>query len=157
MKKIEYIEKGKKDLDIIAPLWKKLIEHHKARSQYFKAHFNRMTWDARKKELLEKCANGMMRVDLAKDSKVGELIGYCVSTINEKKQGEIESIYIEAEYRRAGIGDKFMKRALSWMDGQTVSRKVIAVAAGNEEVFGFYAKYRFYPRASILTQVDTKE
>ncbi len=143
---------------MVAPLWKKLKEHHKARAlKVFVEYYNRMTWDLRKKELLEKSRNGAMRIDLAKDKDTGKLVGYCVSTISEKKQGEIESIFIEEGYRRAGIGDNFMKKVLSWMDGQSVNRKVVAVAAGNEEVFGFYGKYHFYPRLSILMQVDTKE
>ena len=156
--KIVYTETDQQGLDLICSLWRKLIEHHKARSRYFQEHFDRMTWEKRKKELLEKSINGAMHIDLAKNSKTGALIGYCVSTINEKKQGEIESIYIEADYRRTGIGGDFMKRALSWMDGQSVDRKVIAVAAGNEEVIIFYKRYNFYPRTIILEQVeDSKE
>jgi ribosomal protein S18 acetylase RimI-like enzyme len=153
MKKIEYIEKGIKDLDIVGPLWEKLNEHHLVRSRNFRKHFEEMTWDVRKKELLEKCRNGLLRIDLAKDGKAGTFIGYCVSTINEKKVGEIESIFIEADYRRAGIGGNFMKKALNWMAAHSIEHRVIAVAAGNEEAYGFYAKYKFYPRASILMQV----
>jgi ribosomal protein S18 acetylase RimI-like enzyme len=154
MKKIEYVEKDKKDLDIIGPLWEKLREHHKVRSQHFQKHFKQFTWEIRKNELLEKCHNGSLLVHLAKDKNTNKCVGYCVSTINENKVGEIESIFIEADYRRMGIGDTFMKRAMKWMDGKSATRRVIAVAAGNEEAFGFYAKYKFYPRASILTQAD---
>ena len=157
MKKIEYIEKDKTDLDLVGPLWEKLNTHHKVRSLNFAEHFDKMTWDKRKSELLDKCNNGAMLIHLAKDNKTGALIGYCVSTINDKKQAELESIYIEESYRRDGIGSNFMKRALKWMEGQAAARKVIAVAAGNEEAFPFYERYNFYPRASILEQVETKE
>jgi hypothetical protein len=43
------------------------------------------------------------------------------------------------------------------MDIHAVSRKVIAVAAGNEEAFGFYAKFNFYPRVSVLMHRDIKK
>ncbi|OGO00484.1 MAG: hypothetical protein A2Y58_00220, partial [Chloroflexi bacterium RBG_13_51_52] len=108
---IVYEKADAKGLELVGPLWQKLIKHHRVRSRHFQEHFDRMTWEIRKKELLEKSLNGMMLVDLAKDSKTGEIIGYCVSTINEKEHGEIESIFIEDSYRRAGIGDNFIKRA----------------------------------------------
>lgn len=156
MNKIEYIEIDKKDLDIVRLLWGKLKEHHKIRSRYFQKHFDRMTWKKRKSELLNKCRKGAMFIHLAKDSQTGVLIGYCISTINEKKQGEIDSIFIEEGYRRQAIGDNFMKRAVEWMERQSITRRVIAVVAGNEETFGFYSKYQFYPRVTILEQVKTK-
>lgn len=121
-----------KGLESVGPLWEKLRIHHKVRSLNFAEHFDKMTWEKRKNELLDKCRNGAMRIDLAKDANTGKLIGYCVSTINEKKQGELESILIEEGYRRLGIGGNFMKKALSWMKGQSATRKVVAVAAGNE-------------------------
>jgi ribosomal protein S18 acetylase RimI-like enzyme len=157
MKKIVYIEKNKKDLDLIGPLWDKLRIHHKVRSKYFKKHFDEMTWKIRKKELLDKAKNGVMLIHLAKDTDTGKLVGYCVSTVNKNKVGEIESIFIEENYRRTGIGNNFMKRAFKWMNGKSVTRKVVAVAAGNEEALPFYSKFKFYPRASILMQVNTKQ
>jgi ribosomal protein S18 acetylase RimI-like enzyme len=157
MLNIEYTETDKQGLDLIAPLWQKLIEHHKARSpQYLSRHYDRMTWEIRKKELLEKSRNGFMRIDLARDINTGKLVGYCVSTISEKRQGEIDSIYIEAGYRRCGIGNNLTKRALRWMDSRSVTKKIVAVGAGNEEAFEFYGRYNFYPRATILEQVENK-
>jgi GNAT superfamily N-acetyltransferase len=155
MNKIEYIENTKKELDVISPLWEKLREYHKVRSKYFKKYFDDMTWKIRKKELLDKSGNGML-IHLAKDNKSGNLIGYCVSTINKNKVGEIDSIFIEDDYRRSGIGKVFMKRALEWMDSKSVIRKNIAVDVGNEEVLGFYSKFKFYPRIIFLTQANKK-
>ena len=48
-----------------------------------------------------------------------------------------------------------MKKALGWMDGLSVTKRIIGVAVGNEEAFAFYAQYRFFPRVTILRQVDT--
>ncbi len=157
MKKIEYTEKTKKELDIIRPLWEKLREYHKIRSTHFHKYFEEKTWKTRKKELLDKSKGGVMLIHLARDINTDNLVGYCVSTINKNKIGEIESIFIEKNYRRAGVGSNFMKKALKWMDSKSVTRKVIGVAAGNEEAFGFYKKFKFYPRMSILMQVDNKK
>ena len=109
-----------------------------------------MTFDRRKKELLEKSGKGAMRIDIAKDANTRVIIGYCISTISEKKQGEIESIFIEEDYRRHGIGDNFMEKTLAWMDSLAVVKKIIAVAAGNEEALIFYSRHNFYPKVTIL-------
>ena len=127
-KKDNIIYTDNQKLDLVAPLWQKLIIHHKLRSQYFREHFDMMTWEKRKRELLEKSKNGAMLVDLAKDAKTGAIVGYCVSTINANKHGEIESIFIEEIYRRQDIGDNFIKRALDWFDKHSITRRVIAVS-----------------------------
>jgi GNAT superfamily N-acetyltransferase len=139
-----------RDLDLVGPLWEKLNEHHRAHSPHHARYFARMTFDLRKKELLEKSSNGTMRIDLAKDGNTEAIVGYCISTVSEKKQGEIESIFIEKDYRLHGIGDNFMKKALAWMDCRAVTKRVIAVVIGNEEAFTFYSRHNFYPRVTIL-------
>jgi ribosomal protein S18 acetylase RimI-like enzyme len=153
--KIVYSETGENDLDLIKPLWGKLNEHHKARSRNFTAHFDRMTFDRRKDELLKKSAGGGLHIDLARDTETDGLIGYCVSSITADKHGEIESIYIEPDYRRSGIGDTLMKKSLKWLKECAVTRRILVVAAGNEEVFAFYSRHKFYPRAIILEQIES--
>ena len=54
MAEIEYSETDEQGLDLIEALWQKLVEYHKARSQHFSRLFDRMTFDRRKEELLEK-------------------------------------------------------------------------------------------------------
>jgi ribosomal protein S18 acetylase RimI-like enzyme len=154
-REITYLQSGAEGLDMAAPLWHKLIAHHKERSIHFKDYLDSITWDSRKKGLLEKAANGALQVDLAKDKDT--IVGICISSVNQNKLGELESIYVEKEYRGYDIGDKLMKTALAWMDRRGVVHKVIGVGAGNEEVFGFYRKYGFYPRGTILMQLDQKK
>jgi ribosomal protein S18 acetylase RimI-like enzyme len=154
---INFIDTDEKDLDLIAPLWEKLKEHHTNRAhEVFKEQFGSMTFQERRQDLLRKSRNGFMLVSLVKDRSTDTLLGYCVSTISENKTGEVESIYVEKGHRRRGIGEKLMERALAWFDDHAVDRKVIAVAGGNEEVFPFYRKYGFYPRVTILTKGEKR-
>ena len=157
MTDIIYSKTDESGLDTIAPLWEKLNEYHKERSRHFKHQFDLMTFETRKQYSLENSRGGALRVDLARDANSGELVGYCISTISVKKQGEIESIYVEPDYRRSGIGDILMQRALSWMDDKSVNRKTLGVGAGNEEVFTFYSRYNFHPRVHILEQVENSD
>ena len=154
---IDYTEADRQELEIIRDLWQELITHHEALAPvYFAGRFARMTFDQRKKELLEKSENGALRIDLARDKDTGEIIGYCVGSISERGQGEIESIYVVQDYRGLGIEDTLMRRALNWMDERSVTKRVLGVGAGNEEVFAYYQRYGFYPRVTILEQVDNQ-
>jgi ribosomal protein S18 acetylase RimI-like enzyme len=157
MPEIQYTETDRQGLDLIKPLWQQLVEHHKARSPIFYNDYAKMTFATRKKQLLEKSRGNNIRIDLARDENLGEFVGYCVSTISEERQGEIDSIYIKPDYRRFGIADNLMKRALHWMDEQLITKRILVVGAGNEEVLGFYSKYGFHPRNIVLEQAQAKK
>ncbi|SHH60132.1 Acetyltransferase (GNAT) family protein [Caloranaerobacter azorensis DSM 13643] len=99
---------------------------------------------------------GFMKVEIARDVEKNVNIGYCISTINDRNIGEIESLYIEPDYRKLGIGNEFMRNALDWMDLNNVKSICIGVSVGNEEVLSFYKKYGFFPKTIILEQVNNK-
>ena len=149
-KEIEYLEKNQNDLDIIRPLWDKLNAHHITVSKYFKDTRAVTTFDMRKKQLMEKSYQGALRIDLARDVVTKEYIGYCVTSVDPEKQGEIESIYVEKDYRLSGIGDSLMTRALAWLETVTEKKTILTVAEGNEGVFAFYRRHNFYPRVTVL-------
>ncbi len=152
--KAEIIEIASQDLDTIGPLWEKLNEHQKARSPHFSRHYARRTWLARKTELLETSKNGSLRIDIAKDLDTGNLIGYCVSTVSADRHGCLESIYLEPDCRKYGIGDALIKKALDWMNEKQAKTKTLIVGVGNEEVLSFYARYGFYPKHITVEQIQ---
>ena len=158
MVQIEYTETDEQGLNSTYDLRQKIIEYHKARSpEYFFKRYASMDVSCGNELLLEKAVKGGIRLDLARDTDTDELVGYCIISISGDRQGEIESIFIEPDYRRLGIGDELMKRALRWMDEYPVTKKVLGVGAGNEDVFEFYRKYNFYPRTTVLEQVEVEE
>jgi [ribosomal protein S5]-alanine N-acetyltransferase len=148
--KIEYIESNQDALDLIRPLWQKLIEHHKALSRYFKDHYSKVNFDMRKEQLLNKSAGGKLQVDLARDPATGAYVGYCVTSLNSEKQGEIESIFVEKDYRGYGVGERLMTRAMGWLETMAAKKIILGVGEGNENVFSFYRRFGFYPRSTIL-------
>ena len=94
-----------------------------------------------------------MRVDLAIDEVTSQNVGYCVSSINQEKIGEIDSVFVDVHYRGLGIGDSLMQKALCWMGQEGAVAKIVEVAVGNEEAFWFYSKYGFLPRKTMLKQI----
>ncbi len=149
---IVYVTGGAELLDAVGLLWEKLNAHHAARSPYFAEDYAVRTFAERKAGLLKHPKSTLFRVELARDTETGHDVGYCVSLVTEDA-GVVESIFIEADYRRQGIGDTLMQHALDWMDGYNVPMKQVVVAVGNEEAFGFYVRYGFQARHTVLQQV----
>ncbi|MDD1761227.1 MAG: GNAT family N-acetyltransferase [Methanothrix sp.] len=147
MTDVSYIEVDEQGLDLIKPLWEKLIEHIIARSVYFGEWFEARAFEQRKSELLRKSSAGKMHIGLALVD--GEYVGYCVSSVC-CRAGEIDSIFVEESHRACGIGGEMMKQALAWMEKEQAVRINIAVSVGNEEALPFYQRYGFFPKHILL-------
>jgi GNAT superfamily N-acetyltransferase len=159
MATIVYTDTDQRGLDLIEPLWAQLNEHHRVLSPHFSSHYEKFTFEERKRELLDKAGRGTMHVGMAKDIDADRYVGYCVSSLlmdGDSPAGEVESIFVEKAYRSSGIGDRLMKRALEWMDSMGATTKKVAVGAGNEGVLPFYARYGFHTRMTVLEQIMKK-
>ena len=151
--KIKYIEGDETLLDQIKPLWEALNQYHLALSINFKQYYLDMTFPKRKADLIKKAATGKMRISIAIDEANVQNVGYCISGINNERMGEIKSIFVSEAYRRKGIGDVLMQKALDWLEKQGALEKIVEVAAGNEKAWTFYVRYGFLPRKTMLKQV----
>jgi ribosomal protein S18 acetylase RimI-like enzyme len=153
MSNISYVSGDERLLDDVKELWESLNEHHRKSAVHFAEHYSKFTFDDRKVSLVKKAQMGQLRVDLAVNEASCKYLGYCISSVDNEGTGEIESIYVDEDYRKHGIGMELMERALQWMDNIKVKKKTVTVAAGNENAFGFYEKFGFYPRKTFLEQV----
>lgn len=153
---IKYVHGDHTMLDEVRVLWEALNRYMHERSTFFKHHFAEMNFQKRKAELLEKASCSLLRVDLAVDEATGETVGYIVSSLDSKKTGTVESIFVCEAYRGMGIGDELMRNALEWMNQNGAETKVIEVTVGNEQVYGFYSRYGFLPRQTLLKQVTKR-
>jgi diamine N-acetyltransferase len=144
---------GEELLDAVEPLWQGLIQHMLNSSTIFKKYFTSITFEKRKNALLKKTANGEMRITIALDEATGEKVRYCISSVDDEKTGEIDSIFVAKVYRGFGVGGDLVNDALVWMDAKGAKSKIVAVGAGNEGAFGFYSRFGFQPRKTVLEQV----
>ncbi|MDQ2088013.1 GNAT family N-acetyltransferase [Herbivorax sp. ANBcel31] len=149
MLNISYLEGDSRLLEEVRALWVKKRKYHEDVSTYFSDKFRNMTFDGRKDEMFEKLE---IRVVIAKDVKKDKYVGYCISTIDNKKLGEVESIFVEEEYRRNKIAENLMELSLNWMDEKGVEKKRLNVAVGNEEVMNLYKRFNFQPFLVVLEQ-----
>lgn len=142
-------------INLIRELWEGLRDHHAANSKYFKARYHTMSFEQRKKTLLEKAKNGKLKIDIAGLKETKQIIAYCISSVTEEisgTAGEIDSIFISESYRKKGIGSALMDRAINWLNEEKTDINRIMVAQGNEDALEFYSKYDFYPLHIILQQ-----
>jgi diamine N-acetyltransferase len=149
--RIKYVNGDGGMLDEIKVLWETLNKHHLSVSPYFKDYYLTLTFEERKRAILQRASGGEVRVNLALDAS-GELVGYCVSSIDRWLTGEIDSIFVGAKYRGQGIGRALMEKALAWLNGKGAKKKIVSVAVGNEQAYVFYSRFGFLPRRTLLEQ-----
>ncbi len=149
---IEYISGGRELLDRLCHLWEKLTQYHQSVSTYFSSDFSNLTFTERKKSLSRKAGKEDLRIDIASVKETGVDVGYCISTVDSKNQGEIDSLFVESDFRKYGIGRDLMVLALGWLEGFELDDRIIVVAHGNELVYDFYSEFGFYPRTTVLRQ-----
>ena len=145
------IKKGdKNEMDLIQTLWEELNLLHYELSPYFKKRFREMTWEKRKARLLDK--SKAVYFEYAIDEKENNIIAYCISTIDREDNptGEIDSIYVDENWRKSGVGTQFMEHAINWLQSKGVENQKIQVAAGNESVLRYYRQFGFYPLHLVL-------
>jgi len=107
MNGFEFINGGRELLDLVQPLWEKLNQHHESNANYFSDKFIKLEYEVRKSKF-SRTENLEIKVDLIKDKEKAVYVGYCISTINKELIGEIDSLFIEKEYRKYGLGDKLI-------------------------------------------------
>ena len=151
MANVSYVSGDASLLDRVAPLWEQLNKHHLSRSPYFKDYYRGLTFGDRKLSIQQRAVGGEVRVDLALNDS-GEPVGYCISSIDRLQTGEVDSIFVSPEFRRNGVGTALMQRALEWMKQKETKKNIVSVAVGNEQAYGFYQRFGFLPRRTLLEQ-----
>ena len=151
MVNIKYVSGNARLIDKITPLWQELNKQHLNLSPYFKDYYETLTFENRKRAILQRAIGGDVKVDLAYDDSE-RLVGYCVSSIDKLQTGEIDSIFVISEYRGKGIGATLMEKALEWLKSKGSKKNIVSVAVGNEMAYVFYEQFGFYPRRTLLEQ-----
>ncbi len=140
-----------RELPRIRPLWEKLNALHLADSVYFRDHFAAFTFEQRAEKFLLMSGRDVL-IEIAAYEN-GVPVGYCISTA-EGCAGELDSLFVEEQWRGKGIGETLVRRSLEWMRGKNCARIMVAVAHGHESVLPFYERFGFYPRFTYLQMKD---
>jgi diamine N-acetyltransferase len=147
---ITYQSGGIEYLETIRPLWQALNRYHQSISPHFEHEFANFIFDQRVANLRRIYDDQAIHLDIAWSGE--RSLAYLITAISPTGVGELESIYVEAEFRGQGIGDELMKRGLVWLHAQNPVSVEVKVAVGNEDTYPFYARYGFYPHLVTLKQ-----
>lgn len=150
--KIKYVKGGIELLNEIKPLWKALNIHHQEKSANFTDQLCSNTFESRH----AKFENNELKVfiEIAKVEEFEEAIGYSISSIDKENMGELDSLYVDIQYRRLDIGNRLMSDAMCWFKDNRTKANRLKVAEGNEGVIEFYKKYGFETRFYVLENVE---
>ena len=149
---ISLVEKDINEIQLIKPLWEKLNLIHFNKSVYFKSKYEKFKFEKRMESINRISENGTVKLDVILDNDTMEYVGYCLSLI-EDNIGEIESIFIEKQYRGYKLGDKLMINALNWFESNSITNVQINVVYANDKAIPFYEHYGFYVGNYILKRV----
>jgi ribosomal protein S18 acetylase RimI-like enzyme len=141
---LKIIAINRDEIGIIKSLWEGLNAHHLSKSTYFKKHFSEFTFEKRM-EGLDKRERLIAYV--AREN--GEDIGYCLAT-TDGLNGEVDSLFVEAAYRGRGVGEELMSHALKWLEEQKCETVRVSIAEGNESALGFYRRFGFAERLTVM-------
>jgi len=131
----------------IQPLWEELNRHHHHVATDFRQHFATQTFEKRWTPF----ADREIRV-FAAELENEQLVGYCAASLMAY-QGEVDSLYVKANYRRRGLARSLMQLAIEWLGEHGVDRPRLVVAAGNEDVLPFYNRLGFRVRSLTLEKL----
>lgn len=145
---IKYITGSLDFIDKIKNMWNKQRIFHSQCSTHFGDDFARLTYNQRKRSFYED--GKQLFIVIAKENDKD--IGYCVASIIQNK-GEIESIYVNENYRSQKVGSTLMDKSLKWFIENGIEKIEIYVAVGNESAYNFYEQFGFLPR---LTKLERK-
>jgi ribosomal-protein-alanine N-acetyltransferase len=81
------------------------------------------------------------------------MVGYCISTLADNGQGEVDSIYVTAVVRGRGIGKQLMQDAMAWLRERGAHPIVVEVMAGNVAAEKLYESFGFSARTVRMRYV----
>ncbi len=135
------------ELGRIEPLWNSLRLMHLALSSHFKEYFAQQTFERRCRKF-RSLPEEHVHIAAAEDES-GALVGYCICSVRDET-GELDSIYVEPEYRGRGVGRNLAESGLAWLKQKGCRYIDVLVAEGNEAALPFYEKLGFCVRGTVL-------
>jgi diamine N-acetyltransferase len=152
MSSITYKQLSINNLSEIKPLWEELNKIHSVDSVYFKEHYQSFSFETRSSKWMKLQEDNIFILVAQTDNSTP--IGYCVSTIDIDKNAEIDSLFVDTNFRQQGIGRELIEKSKEWLEKNSCQSIRLSVSYGHESVLVFYQRLGFYPR---LTALEWKE
>ena len=150
-KNFEITTGGEELLDRIAPLWRGLREHHACVSEHFSDQLASRPFEDRRRDIASKAQK--IRVDIARVERRD--VGYCISTIDKDNRGELDSLFIEEDHRRMGLGRRLAKLSVEWLRAEGAGPIFLTVMVGNDSALPLYESLGFFSRTIVMVHKES--
>jgi ribosomal-protein-alanine N-acetyltransferase len=92
--------------------------------------------------LLKRLLDEIRNIFLVAENRKGALVGYCVSSI-EERLAHLISIAVLTEGRRKGVATALLKNLIEYLEAHRVEELWLEVKQGNKEAIKLYEKFDF--------------
>ena len=96
--------------------------------------------------MLADSRQGIWMAELSKVGLVGFInVGACKLPVEncEQTAGEVQQLYVLAQFHNSGLGTRLMKTGLEWLDSQQRTPVYVGVWSENYGAQRFYERYGF--------------
>ncbi len=143
-KSIQIRAGGAELIGLTKPLWEKQKTYHLGIDRLSPENYVDLSFEERAIRIQKKGAH--LTTLLAEDRTTDHLIGYSLATINLEGVGEIDSVFVEENYRGKGVGTALIKATLVWMEENKVQKTKLHVLDVNQSAVSLYRTLGFEPR-----------
>lgn len=130
-----YKDLTEEKIDCVKDLWEKNRIYHKRNSKDFSTDYDGLNFNERMKVLFNK---SKMRKITIVENEEKQVIAYCMSIISETKSGEIATLHVEENCRRAGIGKKLLQLHIKWFEENNIINIGAEVLHNNFSAISLY-------------------
>jgi ribosomal protein S18 acetylase RimI-like enzyme len=134
------------NIHIIEKLWIKNSEFHRSNSEYFNTPLEEGIFN---KRISSWKKAGNLKITIS--STENHIVGYCISTITNKN-GSIESLYVDTDFRRRGIAANLAKSHLKWFNDFGCEKSTVTTVYKNADALGFYKSIGLFPKTITLEE-----
>jgi ribosomal protein S18 acetylase RimI-like enzyme len=150
---------GPADVDVLEPLWKALVEHHREiAGGEVAVRPAQEAWQRRRRQYESWLEEGTGLLFLARSEDSGGAVGYVMchllgsgSTYDfGEVRGDVETLAVAPEARGAGVGTGLLDAVRDELRRRGCSHWSISVAAANTGAIRLYERVGFRPWVQLL-------
>lgn len=147
------------DLDLLAPLWTAMVEHHReVVAGQVPVRDAGEAWKRRRREYVSWLEDGTGLLFLARREGAGEVVGYAVCRLLPSGptfdfgpvRGEVESLAVSPQARGEGVGTALLGAVRTELQRRGHSHWSIGVAAANAGALRLYERLGFRPLVQLM-------
>jgi ribosomal protein S18 acetylase RimI-like enzyme len=147
------------DVDVLAPLWMAMVEHHRVVvGGQVPVRSAEEAWHRRRREYVSWLEDGSGLLFLARREGAGDVIGYAMCRLLPSGptfdlgsvRGDVESLAVSPRARGAGVGTALLGAVRAELERRGLSHWSISVAAANTGAAQLYERLGFRPLVQMM-------